>query len=146
MTLYFRHRRNVTFIMRFRSIVGYLISTRRFLKALSVLSSGLTLTSLLSVQAGPWSMTEIYFGVSFSALHLDSVLLTPPRADNMVTTNALPDGLQPKDIWLRMDHQTFRKLPRSKGIAFGVLVSRSTLKPLHLLTFSIIHAVFLIDM
>lgn len=66
-------------------------------------------------------MTEIYSGVSFSAsyLHLPP-LKTPHHTDNMVTTNALPDGLQPKDIWLRMDHQTFRKLPRSKGIAFGV--------------------------
>lgn len=61
------------------------------------------------------------FWRKFLVICLDSdPLRTPPHADNMVTTNALPDGLQPKDIWLRMDHQTFRKLPRSKGIAFGV--------------------------
>ncbi|EJD05609.1 uncharacterized protein FOMMEDRAFT_77964 [Fomitiporia mediterranea MF3/22] len=32
----------------------------------------------------------------------------------------LPDKLHPKDLFFRVDHQTFRKLPRTKGIIFGV--------------------------
>ncbi|KAF8514639.1 hypothetical protein BU17DRAFT_52414 [Hysterangium stoloniferum] len=32
----------------------------------------------------------------------------------------LPDALHPKDLFFRVDHQTFRKLPRSQGIIFGV--------------------------
>ncbi|KZT37993.1 hypothetical protein SISSUDRAFT_1047708 [Sistotremastrum suecicum HHB10207 ss-3] len=32
----------------------------------------------------------------------------------------LPEELHPKDLWFRVDHQTFRKLPRSNGIIFGV--------------------------
>ncbi|THH20952.1 hypothetical protein EW146_g509 [Bondarzewia mesenterica] len=49
---------------------------------------------------------------------------------NMMTTMKLPDGLQAKDMWLRMDHQTFRKLPRSNGIAFGVHVMQKRLEDL----------------
>lgn len=40
--------------------------------------------------------------------------------DNIFTTKKLSDQVHPKDMWLRMDHQTFRKLPRSNGIMFGV--------------------------
>ena len=40
----------------------------------------------------------------------------------MVKTEKLPEQIHPRDLWLRMDHQTFRKLPRSNGIAFGVCV------------------------
>ena len=40
----------------------------------------------------------------------------------MIAAQALSNGLRPEDLWLRMDHQTFRKLPRSGGIAFGVYV------------------------
>ncbi|KAL1938522.1 hypothetical protein VTO73DRAFT_11545 [Trametes versicolor] len=33
----------------------------------------------------------------------------------------LPDkDLRPEDLWLRIDHQTFRKLPRTNAIIFGV--------------------------
>ncbi|KZT25682.1 hypothetical protein NEOLEDRAFT_1169290 [Neolentinus lepideus HHB14362 ss-1] len=32
----------------------------------------------------------------------------------------LPEGFHPKDLFFRVDHQTFRKLPRTKGIIFGV--------------------------
>ncbi|KIJ31272.1 hypothetical protein M422DRAFT_186275 [Sphaerobolus stellatus SS14] len=32
----------------------------------------------------------------------------------------IPATHHPKDLWFRVDHQTFRKLPRSKGIIFGV--------------------------
>ncbi|KAI0369011.1 hypothetical protein BV20DRAFT_947094 [Pilatotrama ljubarskyi] len=33
----------------------------------------------------------------------------------------LPDeDLRPQDLWLRIDHQTFRKLPRTNAIIFGV--------------------------
>ncbi|EPQ52256.1 hypothetical protein GLOTRDRAFT_47391 [Gloeophyllum trabeum ATCC 11539] len=32
----------------------------------------------------------------------------------------LPKGFHPKDLFFRVDHQTFRKLPRTKGIIFGV--------------------------
>ncbi|TFK49036.1 hypothetical protein OE88DRAFT_457135 [Heliocybe sulcata] len=32
----------------------------------------------------------------------------------------LPAGFHPKDLFFRVDHQTFRKLPRTKGIIFGV--------------------------
>ncbi|KAI0074728.1 hypothetical protein K474DRAFT_1765099 [Panus rudis PR-1116 ss-1] len=30
------------------------------------------------------------------------------------------ESVHPKDLWLRIDHQTFRKLPRSRAIIFGV--------------------------
>ncbi|KAI0359575.1 hypothetical protein OH77DRAFT_1395578 [Trametes cingulata] len=34
---------------------------------------------------------------------------------------AMPDeDLRPQDLWLRIDHQTFRKLPRTNAIIFGV--------------------------
>lgn len=46
-----------------------------------------------------------------------------PRLDQMVKTETLSAHIHPRDLWLRMDHQTFRKLPlRSNGIAFGVCV------------------------
>lgn len=35
-------------------------------------------------------------------------------------------------MWLRMDHQTFRKLPRSNGIIFGVYVLLVTVGELKL--------------
>ncbi|KAI0326339.1 hypothetical protein GY45DRAFT_1329059 [Cubamyces sp. BRFM 1775] len=35
--------------------------------------------------------------------------------------SGLPDkDLRPQDLWLRIDHQTFRKLPRTNAIIFGV--------------------------
>ncbi|EJF56819.1 hypothetical protein DICSQDRAFT_70665 [Dichomitus squalens LYAD-421 SS1] len=35
--------------------------------------------------------------------------------------SAPPDpNIHPKDLWLRIDHQTFRKLPRTNAIIFGV--------------------------
>ncbi|KAI0629415.1 hypothetical protein C8Q77DRAFT_286594 [Trametes polyzona] len=35
--------------------------------------------------------------------------------------SGLPDkDLRPEDLWLRIDHQTFRKLPRTNAIIFGV--------------------------
>lgn len=34
----------------------------------------------------------------------------------------LSDKQHPKDLYFRVDHQTFRKLPRTKGIIFGVYV------------------------
>lgn len=45
---------------------------------------------------------------------------------------SLPDGgkvddrMDPGDLFFRVDHQTFRKLPRTKGIIFGVWVSLLT--------------------
>ncbi|ORY91691.1 hypothetical protein BCR35DRAFT_298965 [Leucosporidium creatinivorum] len=32
----------------------------------------------------------------------------------------LPDDLHPKDYYFRIDHQTFRKMPKSRGMIFGV--------------------------
>lgn len=32
----------------------------------------------------------------------------------------MPEDLPAQDFFLRIDHQTFRKLPRTKGIMFGV--------------------------
>ncbi|KAF9030721.1 hypothetical protein BDZ89DRAFT_660335 [Hymenopellis radicata] len=49
---------------------------------------------------------------------------------NMVTNQKLGDNVHPKDMWMRMDHQTFRKLPRSNGIAFGVHVMLKRLEDL----------------
>ncbi|GAA5885461.1 hypothetical protein JCM3774_002591 [Rhodotorula dairenensis] len=40
------------------------------------------------------------------------------------------ETLDPKDLILRIDHQTFRKLPKSRGIIFGV---HPILRPLHTL-------------
>ncbi|KAH9944778.1 hypothetical protein B0H21DRAFT_694529 [Amylocystis lapponica] len=37
-----------------------------------------------------------------------------------IASHAVPAALHPGDLYLRMDHQTFRKLPRSGGIMFGV--------------------------
>ena len=35
--------------------------------------------------------------------------------------NTPPDpNVHPKDLYLRIDHQTFRKLPKTRVIAFGV--------------------------
>lgn len=48
----------------------------------------------------------------------------------MIAAQALSNGLRPEDLWLRMDHQTFRKLPRSGGIAFGVHVVLKRLEDL----------------
>jgi len=39
---------------------------------------------------------------------------------NAPEDSKIPDALHPKDLFFRVDHQTFRKLPRSKGIIFGV--------------------------
>ncbi|KLO20043.1 hypothetical protein SCHPADRAFT_934662 [Schizopora paradoxa] len=40
---------------------------------------------------------------------------------NIATTEReLHEKQHPKDLFFRVDHQTFRKLPRSKGIIFGV--------------------------
>ncbi|KAI0767115.1 hypothetical protein C8Q74DRAFT_1203340 [Fomes fomentarius] len=39
---------------------------------------------------------------------------------NVVDATELDPNIHPKDYWLRVDHQTFRKLPKSKGIIFGV--------------------------
>ncbi|PCH35811.1 hypothetical protein WOLCODRAFT_140094 [Wolfiporia cocos MD-104 SS10] len=37
-----------------------------------------------------------------------------------IVSGSVPEDLHPKDLFLRIDHQTFRKLPRTKGIVFGV--------------------------
>ena len=50
------------------------------------------------------------------------------HADNIAKLEEggeLPDEQHPKDLFFRVDHQTFRKLPRTKGIIFGVYVSIS---------------------
>ncbi|TDL24583.1 hypothetical protein BD410DRAFT_745243 [Rickenella mellea] len=40
---------------------------------------------------------------------------------NIATHDAsVPEKLHPKDLFFRVDHQTFRKLPRTRGIIFGV--------------------------
>ncbi|GJJ08598.1 hypothetical protein Clacol_002817 [Clathrus columnatus] len=39
---------------------------------------------------------------------------------NIASKFMIPEKLHPKDIFFRVDHQTFRKLPRSGGIIFGV--------------------------
>ncbi len=39
--------------------------------------------------------------------------------DNVASAPANPE-IHPKDFWLRIDHQTFRKLPRTNAIIFGV--------------------------
>ncbi|VDB96596.1 unnamed protein product [Peniophora sp. CBMAI 1063] len=49
---------------------------------------------------------------------------------NMVKTESLSEQIHPRDLWLRMDHQTFRKLPRSNGIAFGVHVVQKRVEDL----------------
>ncbi|KAI0941617.1 hypothetical protein AcW1_003465 [Taiwanofungus camphoratus] len=37
-----------------------------------------------------------------------------------IISNGMPEGMHPGDLFLRIDHQTFRKLPRTRGIVFGV--------------------------
>lgn len=39
---------------------------------------------------------------------------------NIASSSGVSDKIHPKDLFFRVDHQTFRKLPRSKGIIFGV--------------------------
>jgi len=39
---------------------------------------------------------------------------------SIASTERVPDLVHPKDLWFRVDHQTFMKLPRSNGIIFGV--------------------------
>jgi len=43
--------------------------------------------------------------------------------DNIASTprdSKISDAIHPKDLFFRVDHQTFRKLPKSGGIIFGV--------------------------
>ncbi|KIY73213.1 hypothetical protein CYLTODRAFT_417183 [Cylindrobasidium torrendii FP15055 ss-10] len=49
---------------------------------------------------------------------------------SIISSQRLQDSTHPKDMWLRMDHQTFRKLPRSNGIIFGVHVMLKRLEDL----------------
>ncbi|KZT05341.1 uncharacterized protein LAESUDRAFT_726975 [Laetiporus sulphureus 93-53] len=37
-----------------------------------------------------------------------------------IISGSMPEDMHPKDLYLRIDHQTFRKLPRTRGIMFGV--------------------------
>ncbi|TFY60904.1 hypothetical protein EVJ58_g4856 [Rhodofomes roseus] len=37
-----------------------------------------------------------------------------------IISNDVREDMHPKDLFLRFDHQTFRKLPKTKGIMFGV--------------------------
>lgn len=67
-------------------------------------------------------MIEICSGVSTSSYSLSATChmndsLAP---DNVVDATEMDSNIHPKDYWLRVDHQTFRKLPKSKGIIFGV--------------------------
>jgi len=39
---------------------------------------------------------------------------------NIASTERVAEHIHPKDLWFRVDHQTFLKLPRSNGIIFGV--------------------------
>ncbi|KAI0741071.1 hypothetical protein C8Q76DRAFT_765525 [Earliella scabrosa] len=39
---------------------------------------------------------------------------------NIVDVPTLDPTIHPKDYWLRIDHQTFRKLPKTRAIIFGV--------------------------
>lgn len=61
----------------------------------------------------------------FLASYLMCDELTPPLlgADNIADLHdggKLPDDIRPQDLYFRCDHQTFRKLPKSRGIIFGV--------------------------
>lgn len=44
------------------------------------------------------------------------------KTDNIIS-GTMPADMHPKDLFLRIDHQTFRKLPKTRGIMFGVWVS-----------------------
>ncbi|EED81637.1 predicted protein [Postia placenta Mad-698-R] len=37
-----------------------------------------------------------------------------------IISGTMPADMHPKDLFLRIDHQTFRKLPKTRGIMFGV--------------------------
>jgi len=37
-----------------------------------------------------------------------------------IISGTMSEGMHPRDLFLRIDHQTFRKLPKTKGIMFGV--------------------------
>ncbi|KAI0767107.1 hypothetical protein C8Q74DRAFT_1203421 [Fomes fomentarius] len=39
---------------------------------------------------------------------------------NIASVPSVDPSVHPKDLWLRIDHQTFRKLPRTNAIIFGV--------------------------
>ncbi|KAI0753138.1 hypothetical protein C8Q80DRAFT_1097643 [Daedaleopsis nitida] len=39
---------------------------------------------------------------------------------NIASVSAVDSNMNPKDLYLRIDHQTFRKLPRTNTIIFGV--------------------------
>ena len=51
-----------------------------------------------------------------SHMHMD----THATADHIASAPAVNPDIHPKDLWFRIDHQSFRKLPRTNAIIFGV--------------------------
>lgn len=45
---------------------------------------------------------------------------TSPAIDHIASAPAVDPNIHPKDLWFRIDHQSFRKLPRTNAIIFGV--------------------------
>ena len=67
-------------------------------------------------------MTAISSGVrSINDLRKVCHQLIHTITDSIASAPANPD-IDPKDFWLRIDHQTFRKLPKTNAIIFGVSV------------------------
>ena len=87
-------------------------------------------TAVIHIYIFNHSMILIFFFIGF--FFLDSYvrgLVLTALADNMAKLEGdgkLSEKQHPKDLFFRVDHQTFRKLPKTKGIIFGVYVSLST--------------------
>lgn len=71
-----------------------------------------------------WEIVDdrnLFFRESIANQRLKRTYRSSP--DNIAATEGeLHEKQHPKDLFFRVDHQTFRKLPRSKGIIFGVYV------------------------
>ena len=74
-------------------------------------------------------MIEIFSSVSSSVgrsgrhFEGDTFFWTDNIALGEESEKKISDKLHPKDLFFRVDHQTFRKLPRTKAIIFGVSVT-----------------------
>lgn len=75
-----------------------------------------------------WEIVDdrnVFFRELFYDSYRAAIQLPSLSTDNIAKApkdSTIPEELHPKDLFFRVDHQTFRKLPRSNGIVFGVSV------------------------
>ena len=69
------------------------------------------------------TFSSVSSSVGRSGRHFDTVFWTDNIALGEESEKKISGKLHPKDLFFRVDHQTFRKLPRTKAIIFGVSVT-----------------------